>query len=416
MKHIGVIGAGISGLAVSYLLSRKHRVSLFEREPRLGGHTHTIVVADREQGAVPLDTGFLVHNDVTYPSLVRLFAALGIDTQPSDMSFSVTCPESGFEYSSRGPAGFFAQRRNVLRFEHYLLLRDILRFNREATAILDRPDGAATTLGEYLDGNRYSEAFVLRYLVPMTSAIWSSSFEGIRQFPAQMLVRFMHNHGMLSVGAQPLWRVVRGGSHAYLPGLAAPIAEICLNARLQSVRRSESHVSLTFEDRPPLRVDDIVFACHGDQVLRLLLDPSDAEREVFREFTTTANDTWLHTDRRWLPRTPRARASWNYRLGAGDDAPPSVTYHLNRLQGLQTATDYCVTLNPREPIDASHVIRKMHYRHPQFTLGAVRAQRRWHEVSGVGRTHYCGAYWRYGFHEDGLVSAIRVADSLGVRW
>jgi predicted NAD/FAD-binding protein len=250
----------------------------------------------------------------------------------------------------------------------------------------------------------------------MTSAIWSSSFEGIRQFPAQMLVRFMHNHGMLSVGAQPLWRVVRGGSHAYLPGLAAPIAEICLNARLQSVRRSESHVSLTFEDRPPLRVDDIVFACHGDQVLRLLLDPSDAEREVFREFTTTANDTWLHTDRRWLPRTPRARASWNYRLGAGDDAPPSVTYHLNRLQGLQTATDYCVTLNPREPIDASHVIRKMHYRHPQFTLGAVRAQRRWHDVSGVGRTHYCGAYWRYGFHEDGLVSAIRVADSLGVRW
>jgi predicted NAD/FAD-binding protein len=411
-----VIGAGISGLAVSYLLSRKHRVSLFEREPRLGGHTHTIVVADREQGAVPLDTGFLVHNDVTYPSLVRLFAALGIDTQPSDMSFSVTCPESGFEYSSRGPAGFFAQRRNVLRFEHYLLLRDILRFNREATAILDRPDGAATTLGEYLDGNRYSEAFVHRYLVPMTSAIWSSSFEGIRQFPAQMLVRFMHNHGMLSVGAQPLWRVVRGGSHAYLPGLAAPIAEICLNARLQSVRRSESHVSLTFEDRPPLRVDDIVFACHGDQVLRLLLDPSDAEREVFREFTTTANDTWLHTDRRWLPRTPRARASWNYRLGAGDDAPPSVTYHLNRLQGLQTATDYCVTLNPREPIDASHVIRKMHYRHPQFTLGAVRAQRRWHDVSGVGRTHYCGAYWRYGFHEDGLVSAIRVADSLGVRW
>ena len=416
MKHIAVIGAGISGLAASYLLARKHRVSLYEREPRLGGHTHTIVVGDHDQGAVPLDTGFLVHNDVTYPNLVRLFADIGIETQPSDMSFSVACPQTGFEYSSRGAGGFFAQRRNVLRFEHYLLLRDILRFNREAPAILDSPDNGGATLGEYLDTHRYGEAFVHRYLVPMTSAIWSSSFEGIRQFPAQMLVRFMHNHGMLSVGAQPLWRVVRGGSHAYIPALAAPIAAVCLDARLQSVTRSETHVTLTFKDRPPQRVDEVVFACHGDQVLRLLLDPTDAEREVFREFTTTANETWLHTDRRYLPRTPRARASWNYRLGAANEAPPSVTYHLNRLQGLQTSTDYCVTLNPREPIAPEHVIRRLHYRHPRFTLGAVRAQRRWKDVSGVRRTHYCGAYWRYGFHEDGLVSAIRVAASLGVRW
>jgi uncharacterized protein len=415
MKHIAVIGAGISGLAAAYLLSRQHRVSLYERELRLGGHTHTIVVADHEQGAVPLDTGFLVHNDVTYPNLVRLFADIGIETQPSDMSFSVACPQTGFEYSSRGPGGFFAQRRNALRFEHYLLLRDILRFNREATAILDDADDAGATLGEYLDAHCYSEPFVHRYLVPMTSAIWSSSFDGIRKFPAQMLVRFMHNHGMLSVGAQPLWRVVRGGSHAYLPGLAAQIAAVCLGARLQSVTRCETHVTLAFEDRPPQRVDEVVFACHGDQVLGLLLDPADAEQEVFREFTTTANETWLHTDRRYLPRTPRARASWNYRLGAADDAPPSVTYHLNRLQGLQTSTDYCVTLNPREPIAPEYVIRKLHYRHPRFTLGAVRAQRRWKDVSGVRRTHYCGAYWRYGFHEDGLVSAIRVAESLGVR-
>jgi predicted NAD/FAD-binding protein len=416
MKHIAVVGAGISGLASAYLLSRKHRVSLFERESRLGGHTHTVVVADHERGAVSLDTGFLVHNDVTYPNLVRLFAEIGIRTQPSDMSFSVMCPESGFEYSSRGAGGFFAQRRNVLRFEHYLLLRDILRFNREAPAILEAPDSAGATLGDYLDANRYSEPFVQRYLVPMTSAIWSSSFDGIRQFPAQMLVRFMHNHGMLTVSAQPLWQVVCGGSHSYIPELAAPIAAVHVSARLQSVSRSESHVTLAFADRPPERFDEVVFACHGDQALGLLLDPTDAEREVLREFTTTANETWLHTDRRWLPRSRRARASWNYRLGSADDAPPSVTYHLNRLQGLRTSTEYCVTLNPGEPIPAEHVIRKLHYRHPRFTLGTVRAQRRWPEVSGVGRTHYCGAYWRYGFHEDGLVSAIRVAASLGVRW
>ena len=416
MKHIAVIGAGISGLAAAYLLSRKHRVTLLEHEPRLGGHTHTVVATDEEQGTVNLDTGFLVHNEVTYPNLVRLFRSVGVVTDPSDMSFSVSCPVSGFEYSSRGASGFFAQPRNVVRFEHYLLLRDILRFNRESPAVLDAPEGAAWTLGDYLDAHHYGDAFVQRYLIPMTSAIWSASFEGIRQFPAQMLVRFMHNHGMLAVGAHPTWRVVRGGSHSYIPKLAAPVSDVQLNVRLRSVSRCETHVTLTFDDRPPQRVDEVVFACHGDQVLGLLLDPSDAERDVFREFTTTSNETWLHTERRLLPRTPRARASWNYRLSGPGDSPPSVTYHLNRLQGLRTATDYCVTLNPREPMAADRVIKRMLYRHPRYTLGAVRAQQRWDEVSGVRRTHYCGAYWRYGFHEDGLNSAIRVAGSLGVPW
>jgi predicted NAD/FAD-binding protein len=416
VKHIAVVGAGISGLAAAYLLSRKHRVTLYERESRLGGHTHTVLAQDPQHGTIALDTGFLVHNEVTYPNLVRLFREIGVATTPSDMSFSVSCPRSGFEYSSRGASGFFAQRRNVLNFEHYLLLRDILRFNRESVAVLDAKESAAWTLGDYLDANQYSEAFVHRYLVPMTSAIWSSSFEGIRRFPAQMLVRFMHNHGMLSVGAHPQWRVVSGGSHTYIPHLTAPVTEVHVNVRLQSVARRESHVTLTFEDRAPQRVDDVVFACHGDQVLPLLVDPSDVEREVFREFTTTSNETWLHTEGRLLPRATSARASWNYRLGAADDSPPSVTYHLNRLQGLRTATEYCVTLNAREPVAADRVIRRMHYRHPRYTLGAVRAQQRWREVSGARRTHYCGAYWRYGFHEDGLVSAIRVADALGVTW
>jgi predicted NAD/FAD-binding protein len=416
MKHIAVIGAGISGLAAAYLLSRAHRVTLFEREARLGGHTHTVMTEDPEHGTLPLDTGFLVHNHVTYPNLVRLFDELGIVTQPSDMSFSVACPASGFEYSSRGAGGFFAQPRNLLRIEHYLLLRDILRFNREAPAVLERPDASAWTIADYLESHGYSEPFITRYLVPMTGAIWSSSFEGIRQFPAQMLVRFMHNHGMLSVGAHPLWYVVAGGSHTYVPKLTARVAEVRMNAKVRAVSRAASHVTITFEDRAPERVDDVVFACHGDQVLPLLLDPSDAEREVFREFSTTSNETWLHADRSWLPRTPRAQASWNYRLGPGDDSPPSVTYHLNRLQGLQTSVQYCVTLNPREPIPAGQVLRRLHYRHPRYTLGAVRAQARWHDVSGVRRTHYCGAYWRYGFHEDGLVSAIRVAAALGVEW
>jgi predicted NAD/FAD-binding protein len=233
----------------------------------------------------------------------------------------------------------------------------------------------------------------------------------------QTLVRFMQNHGMLSVGAHPAWRVVEGGSHAYIPKLVQPLGpRVHTGVRLQAVIRDASGIALQFADRAPQRFDDVVFACHGDQVLPLLEAPTDAERDVFRHFTTTTNETWLHRDGRFLPARSWARASWNYRLGGDPEAPPSVTYHLNRLQGLTTGHDYCVTLNPRTaPADAS-VIRRMVYRHPRFTVDAVRAQARWREVSGVDRTHYCGAYWRYGFHEDGLLSAIRVAEDFGVRW
>lgn len=415
MKHVAVIGAGISGLVAAYLLSRRHRVTLFERAARLGGHTHTVTV-QTSSGPIPLDTGFLVHNERTYPGLVRLFEEIGIDTAASDMSFSVSCPASGFEYSSRGLRGFFAQRHRLASRDHYRLLREIVRFNRDAPNVLTTPGAAIWTLGDYLAGQEYSETFVSRYLAPMASAIWSSSLDGIERFPAQTLVRFMQNHGMLAVGSHPTWRVVRGGSHAYIPMLVAPIHDaIHTNAHLLSVRRDEAGVALTFADRPPQRVDDVVFACPGDRVLGLLADPSDAEREVFSQFTTTTNETWLHTDASTLPRQPWARASWNYRLGAAADSPPTVTYDLNRLQGISGDTRYCVTLNPRAPLAEGSVIGRFEYQHPRFTLGSIAAQKRWHEVS-VRRTHYCGAYWRYGFHEDGLMSAVRVADQLGVHW
>jgi uncharacterized protein len=417
MKHVAVIGAGIAGLSAAFLLSRRHRVTLYERDERLGGHTHTVVVNDGPRAGVALDTGFLVHNAHTYPNLVRLFTEIGIETDPSDMSFSVSCPTTGFEYSSRGIGGFFAQWRNAVRPAHFGLLRDIVRFNREAPAVLDAPGSESWTLGDYLAVNRYGAEFVTRYLVPMASAIWSSSFEGIRWFPVLTLVRFMQNHGMLALGAHPTWRVVRGGSHTYIPKLTAPLGHaVHTGVALVSVTRGEGSVTLVFRDRPVQQVDEVVFACHGDQVLPLLADPSDAEREVFGHFSTTANETWLHTDSTFLPRTPRARASWNYRLGSAAEAPPAVTYHLNRLQGLDTGRNYCVTLNPQMPVAPDRVIKRIEYRHPRYTRGAVRAQSRWAEVSGVRRTHYCGSYWRYGFHEDGLVSAIRVARALGVTW
>ena len=420
MSRIAVIGSGISGLAAAYFLSRRHDVWLFEKDVRLGGHTHTVVI-DTERGPLPLDTGFLVHNDRTYPNLVRLFAELGIETHASDMCFAVSCRKTGLEYSSRGPRGFFAQPLNLLRPQHLRLLSEIFRFNREAPKLLAQPDAERWTLGDFLDDRRFDDAFTGRYLFPMASAIWSASLDSIRDFPALTMIRFLDNHGLLAVSGQPKWKTVRHGSHTYIPKLTAPLQDrVVTQAAIGGVRRGSDHVELMFLDRPSQRFEHVVFACHGDQVLPLLLDASEREREIFSQFTTTTNETWLHRDGSVLPRRPMARASWNYLLSRAD-AAPTVTYHLNRLQDLSGHTDeYCVTLNPRNApdgtLDEGRVLRRMGYRHPQYTRASVRAQQRWHEVSGGQRTHFCGAYWFYGFHEDGLRSALRVADSLGVTW
>jgi predicted NAD/FAD-binding protein len=417
MKTVAVIGAGISGLTAAYFLSRRHHVHLFEKQGRLGGHTNTVVV-EGANGAVALDTGFLVHNDRTYPNLVRLFGELGVATRDSDMSFAVSCRRTGLEYSSRGANGFFAQRRNLARPSHVLLLREIVRFNREAPALLTAPDAERQTLGDFLESRRFGESFTHRYLFPMASAIWSASLDAIRSFPALTLVRFFDNHGLLSLTSQPTWKVVAGGSHTYIPRLTAKLSgRIHHGASIDSVRRGEDGATLTFRDRPSMRFDEVVFACHGDEVLPLLADPTNRERDVFRRFMTTTNVAWLHTDASMLPVQSRARASWNYRLAGDDvDAPPTVTYDLNRLQGLTTPEQYCVTLNPGGGIDEGRVLGRFVYRHPLYTSEAIRAQRQWSEVSGVNRTHYCGAYWFHGFHEDGLNSALRVSNALGVEW
>jgi predicted NAD/FAD-binding protein len=416
MKRIAVVGAGISGLAAAYFLSRRHEVHLFEREERLGGHTNTIV-AESSRGPVPLDTGFVVHNDRTYPNLVRLFQEIGVETQSSDMCFAVSCRRTGLEYNSGGAGGFFAQRRNLLSPSHLRLLRNILRFNREAPLFLNQPDAERITLGDFLDDRRYGEEFNERYLFPMASAIWSASLESIRSFPALTLIRFLDNHGLLALSGQPKWKTVRGGSHVYIPLLTKPLeGRVHTNVMIDRVSRGERDVTLTFAGSPPMTFDEVVFACHGDQVLPLLADPSDREREVFSRFRTTKNLACLHTDESVLPRRPRARASWNYLLHGPGAAAPTVSYHLNRLQNLATREHFCVTLNPNGHVDESRVIRRMIYSHPLYTCEAIRAQGEWAAVSGANRTHFCGAYWFYGFHEDGLRSALRVAQALGVDW
>jgi uncharacterized protein len=414
-RRIAVVGSGIAGLGAAWLLSRRHQVTLFERDTRLGGHTHTHVF-ERPHGRVTLDTGFLVHNDRTYPLLLRMFAELGVATIDSDMSFGVTWPERDFEYSTKDPNGFFAHRRLLASPSHYGLFLEILRFGRLAPALLDRPGAERITLGEFLDANGFGGYFVERFLFPMASSIWSASLATIRDFPALTLIRFFHNHGMLYVRDHPTWRVVVGGSSAYIPKLTAPFADrIRLNRGPVALRRTSSQAVLYFADRTSESFDEVVLACHGDDACRLLADPTPVEREVMSVFTTTANDTWLHTDTSFLPRRERARAAWNYQLGETSGGA-TLTYDLNRLQRLDAPETYCVTLNPSRPIEASKVLARMAYTHPLYTREAIAAQARWADVSGHARVHYCGAYWFYGFHEDGFRSAVRVAESLGVTW
>jgi uncharacterized protein len=412
MKRLAVIGSGIAGLSAAFYLSRAYEVVVFERDTRIGGHTHTVVV-DSASGPVPVDTGFIVHNSRTYPRFCRLMDELGVDTQPSDMSFGVSTPDGDFEYSSRGLGGFFAQRRNLASLRHHQLLLDIIRFNRAAPAVLDDPTRRQWTLGDFLEHGRYSAVFEERYLIPMAGAIWSMSPTAMRGFPVVTLVRFMHHHGMLGLTTHPQWRVIRGGSHTYLAPLTAPFRDrILTGVTITSVSRSADGVTLRCAGRADEHFDEVVFACHGDQILPLLERPTDSEREILSSFQTTRNEVCLHTDTSLLPRRESARASWNYRLG--DRHAVAVTYHMNRLQSLTTPEDYCVTLNGGDAIDPATVLRRLTYAHPLYTHAAIRAQERWSEISGRHHTHFCGAYWFYGFHEDGVRSGRRVADALGV--
>ena len=412
MKTIAIIGSGISGLSAAWYLSRRHEAHLFECDHRLGGHTNTVMV-DSESGPLPIDTGFIVHNDRTYPNFCRLMRELGVVTQASDMSFAVTERGGGFEYASHGLPGFFAQRRNLLSTSHYRLLSEILRFNREAPRLLDQVDAEGLTLGQFLDAGGYAQVFIDRYLIPMAGAVWSMAPEVMPQFPAVTLIRFMQNHGMLGIDTHPKWKAIRNGSHSYLGPITAPYRNrIYSECRIESVERGERGVILHFAGGASRSFDEVVFACHGDQILPLLAQPSEEERGILECFTTSRNETCLHTDASLLPSRRSARASWNYMLG--DRGRVTVTYHMNRLQALSVREDYCVTLNANGSIDPRRVLRRMVYEHPLYTRAAIGAQQRWSEISGRNHTHYCGAYWFYGFHEDGVRSGIRVAEALGV--
>lgn len=410
---IAIIGSGIAGLTAAYLLNRRHEITLFEASDWIGGHSHTVDVRlDGRDYAI--DTGFIVFNDWTYPNFIRLLEQLGVASQPTEMSFSVHDPDSGNEYNGNNLNSLFAQRRNLLSPSFLGMLRDILRFNREALRDLaEERIGGDTTLGEYLARGRYGRRFVDHYIVPMGAAIWSMSLEDMLHFPLQFFVRFFKNHGLLSVSDRPQWRVIEGGSRAYVAPLAAPFRErIRPNCPVWLVERDDDGVTL-LSPAGRERFDKVVFACHSDQALALLAAPSLAERQILSALRYAGNDVVLHTDTRLLPSRPLAWASWNYRLGGPARQPAAVTYNMNILQGIEAPATFCVSLNQTAAIDPAKILGRYNYAHPQYSLAGIAAQARWRELYGQQHSFYCGAYWANGFHEDGVVSALRVAEAFG---
>ncbi|MEM9592798.1 MAG: FAD-dependent oxidoreductase [Acidobacteriota bacterium] len=409
-KRIAIVGAGISGLVTAHLLHRRYDVTVFEAASHIGGHTYTVPVADGDR-ELAVDMGFIVYNDRTYPNFIRLLDELGVATEASDMSFSVSCGRTGLEYCGSSLDQLFAQRRNLVRFSFYRMLVGILRFHKRAPRLLQADP--RLSLGEYLDQERYSRPFVDHYLIPMISAIWSTEPQRMLEFPVRTLASFLDNHGMLTVSDRPQWRVVTGGSSSYVGRLTAPLdGRIHAGTPVERVRRDPGGVDVKLKDGETARFDAVVFAAHSDQALALLDDPTPAEREVLGAIPYQMNDVVLHTDRSLLPRRQRAWASWNYHLDPAEAQGTQVTYYMNRLQNLESSEHYCVTLNRTEAIDPARILHRKRFAHPLFTAASTDAKARWHDVS-TDRTFYCGAYWGFGFHEDGVKSGIRVAETLG---
>ncbi len=412
--RVAIVGGGVSGLVCAHLLANRHEVTLYEAGPRAGGHTNTIRV-DTAHETHQVDTGFIVYNDRNYPNFERLLARLGVATQPSSMSFSVSDEDGDFEYSGASPNGLFAKRRHLATPWFHRMLADLVRFHRAARELL-RSDAPGPSLGHWLEQQRFSQPFVQRLIVPQASAVWSADPSQMWSFPARFMVEFFDNHGMLGFTDRPGWRTVSGGSARYVEAL---LSRFDGALRLGSPVREVTRAAVVSDDADslargePERHDEVVLATHSDQALALLDDATDREHELLGSIPYQRNQAVLHTDVRMLPRRRRAWASWNYHLLKAPEARTTVTYHMNRLQSLRAEHELCVTLNRTGAIDPRTVIATIDYAHPVFTAAGIRAQQRVDEISARRRTHFCGAYWGWGFHEDGVVSAQRVAAHFG---
>ncbi|MFE1250780.1 NAD(P)/FAD-dependent oxidoreductase [Streptomyces sp. NPDC058735] len=418
-RRTAVVGSGVAGLTAAYVLGRAGHVTLYEADDRLGGHAHTHELTTPHDSRVHrVDSGFIVHNRRTYPHLLRLFAELGVATQESEMSMSVRCEGCGLEYAgARGPAGLFARRRNLAEGPYLRLLTEVPAFHRAARRLLARGEQDTLTLGRFLEREGFSAYFRTHFVTPLVSAVWSCDAATAQQYPAAYLFRFLAHHGLLSVGGSPVWRTVTGGSQRYVERVAKHIGDIRTGTPVRAVRRHADGADLTTGDGTTESYDAVVIATHPDQALRLLADPTDRERRVLGAFRYSRNTTLLHTDTRLLPRAPGARASWNYLMPSCTAAADRVrvSYDMNRLQRLDAAETFVVTLGGEDRVDPGRVLARMVYEHPVYTPESVAAQRLLPELSS-GVCAFAGAYHGWGFHEDGCRSGAEAAAALGVRW
>ena len=410
--RIAVIGSGISGMVTAYLLSQDHDIVLYEANDTIGGHTHTIDVCI--QGvSYPVDTGFIVFNEKTYPNFIKLMGSLGVAWQPSNMSFSVQCEKTGLVFSPSNFNALFVQRKNLFRPSFYRMLWDALRFRHEASELI-RSDNYAITLQAYLEEKNYSHSFIEHFIIPMGGAIWSADPVQFRQFPARYLVEFFNNHGFLNVRHQPQWLVIKGGSKQYINPLTRPYKDrIRVNAPVVSVQRFPETVEITTRGGDTASFDHVVIATHSDQALRMLSDPSDLEREVLGAIPYQENLAVLHTDTSLLPPKRTAWASWNYHIPKEEKGRVALTYDMNILQSLKSTEEFCVTLNMPEKIHPDRIIQRIIYHHPVYDPNSLSARRKQDDINGKNRTYFCGAYWGYGFHEDGVNSALSVCKHFG---
>jgi len=410
---IAVIGTGISGLVAAYLLAEAHDITVFEANGYIGGHTHTVDVAS-PGGAVAVDTGFIVFNAKTYPNFIRLMETLGVAWQSSNMSFSVQCEKTGLIFSPSTLASLFAQRRNLVRPAFYRMLADAMRFRRRAADLIEQGDDRIT-LAAYLHKEKYSRGFIEHFIVPMGAAIWSADPQRFMHFPARYFVTFFHHHGFLNIREQPEWRTIKGGSSRYIAPLTRRFRDrIRLNTPVGRVRRHADKVEVTTGDGTDHRFDQVVIAAHSDQALRMLADPSPAETQILGAIGYQENFTVLHRDVSLMPSLRTAWASWNYRIPRKALDRVALTYNMNLLQNLPPQDPFCVTLNMADAIDPAKKIKEIVYHHPIYDPVSLAARKRREEINGVNRTWYCGAYWGYGFHEDGVNSALAVARHFGM--
>jgi len=415
--NIAVVGAGVAGLTAAYLLDKTHHVTIFEKNTYLGGHTHTVVIPQGPDEGVPVDTGFIVFNDRNYPTLLRLFKHLGIYGQKSDMSFSFSSDQENIEYSSYVPHGLFAQHRNGFRLSFYRMIWDILRFNQKALRDLKSGVLGSQTLGAYLAEGKYSSHFLHHYLLPMGAAIWSTPTDEMMDFPAATFIHFFSNHGLLHLKGRPQWMSVPDGSHTYIKNMLREFrGKVRLSAGIQTIRRQDEKVEIIETNGSKHHFDSLILGTHADEALHLLADPTADEKRLLGAWRYTLNEAILHTDASSMPSNPRAWASWNYRMeGETTSAPAvSVTYHMNRLQNLNTQNQYFVTLNRKKETPPENVIEKMSYTHPSYTFESVKTQAELPGLNGRSRTFYCGSYFGYGFHEDAVKSAASVVRHFGI--